>query len=345
MHASVFPVGSKGSFQHAVGIKLSNGLIRNGHFVLNFSDRDVARALSLLGHRKFGRKQANQAFRAFCRQHQPDVLLLGHADSLLPETIAAVRADLPRLRVLQWNVDPVFEPDNMRRIASKLEVVDATLVSTAGEALAPLRRPGRLLGFLPNPVDPSIERGTNHLRRDLEYDLFYVCGHPSRPLRNVCGQDWDMERLLQRLLNDVPGLRPRLGGLLGHARLSGAAFQQALESTAIGLNISRRGDYLLYSSDRLAQTVGNGQAIVIERATGYDKLFTPDEMSFFSSIEELTQNLRQLVADPDRRQAIAAAGRERYIALFNERVVARYVLEVALGCHDPTRYEWPTLLA
>ena len=290
VHASAFPVGAKGTFQHAVGIKLSNGLVRNGHFVLNFSDRELARALSFLGHRKFGRRKANEVFRAFCQQHQPDVLLLGHADSLSAETIAAVRADLPRLRVLQWNVDPVFEPDNMRRIASKLGVVDATLVSTAGEALSPLRRPGRALGFLPNPVDLSIERGTNHLKRALEYDLFYVCGHPSRPLRNVCGQDWDMERLVQRLLNEVPGLRPRLGGLLGHGRLSGAAFQQALESSAIGLNISRRGDYFLYSSDRLAQTAGNGQAVVIERATGYDKLFTPDQMGFFSSIEELTQN-------------------------------------------------------
>jgi len=341
----MFPVGAKGGFQHGVAIKISNGLIRNGHLVLNFSDRDVARALSLLGHRKLGRRPANDILREFCRQHEPDILLLGHADSILPETVAKIRSDLPRLHVLQWSVDPIFESDNLRRLQSKLEVVDATLVSTAGEALAPLRRPGHRVGFLPNPVDLSIERGENHLRSRLPYDLFFACGHPSRPLRMVCGEAWDMDRLLEHVLREVPDVRPSLAGVLGWPNVGGARYQRALEEAAIGLNISRRSDYYLYSSDRLAQMIGNGQAIMIERATGYDQLFNEDQMVFFSSMEELTTRLRLLIGEPAQRQAIAASGRERYCSLFNERSVAAYVVEVALGIHDPGQYEWPTLLA
>ena len=44
VHASSFTVGAKGAFQHNTAIKISNGLIRNGHLVLNFSQRDVARS-------------------------------------------------------------------------------------------------------------------------------------------------------------------------------------------------------------------------------------------------------------------------------------------------------------
>lgn len=347
VHVSLFPTGAnkKSSFQHGVAIKLTNGLIRNGHLVLSFSDRDVARALGVLGHRKFGRGRANDALRAFCRQHEPDLLILGHADSILPETIAAIRSDLPRLRVVQWNVDPLFEPDNVARLRTKFPVVDATLVSTAGEALAALRYRGMRLGFFPNPVDPSIERGMNHLRADLPYDLFYACNHPSRPPRRICGKEWDMEVFIPYLLQRVPAARPLLGGLMGHPALRGAAYQHALEQAAIGLNVSRQPSGLLYSSDRLAQMIGNGQVIAIERATGYDRLFTDRQMVFFESIEGLASRLRVLIQDVPERQAIGAAGWERYYTLFNERVVAAYLVDVAFDRHDPARYEWPTLIA
>jgi hypothetical protein len=88
---------------------------------------------------------------------------------------------------------------------------------------------------------------------------------------------------------------------------------------------------------------GNGQAIIIDRATFYDRLFAPDAMAFFSSLDELTSHVRRLVADPAARQAMAARGHARYHALFNETLVARYVLEVATDAHDPKDYEWPTL--
>lgn len=346
VHVSLFPVGSsrKSGFQHGVAIKLTNGLVRNGNLVLPFSDRDVARTLAPFGHRKLGRGKANEALLAFCRQHQPDLLLLGHADTIDPATIAAIRAGQPRLRVVQWNVDPLFDADNVTRLRSKLPVVDATLVTTAGEDLAPLRRAGMRLGFMPNPVDASIERGMNHLHAELPYDLFFACGGPLPP-RRICGRDWDMDAFITHLVGQVPGVRPLLGGVLGHPSLTGARYQQALETAAIGLNISRGTGGLLYSSDRLAQMIGNGQAIAIERATGYDRLFRDDQMVFFDTIEGLAGSLRRLIGDPAARQAIAAAGRARYFDLFNERVVAQYIVDVAFEQHDATRYEWPTLIA
>ena len=90
---------------------------------------------------------------------------------------------------------------------------------------------------------------------------------------------------------------------------------------------------------------GNGLAILIDRGTLYDRLFGPGEMAFFASVEELSAQTRRLVAEPALRCAIAAAGRARYHALFNETLVARYVVEVACGTHDPKDSPWPTLIA
>jgi hypothetical protein len=344
LHVGNFSLQAKGAFQHSVSIKLSNGLIRNGHSVTNFSDRDVARATSVLGHRRFGRAGANTALRELCRDIAPELLLLGHADTIDPATIAAIRDGLPGLRVLQWNVDPVFDADNIQRIRTKLAVVDATLVSTAGAALAPLRAPGKRLGFLPNPVDFSIETGHNHCQDALPFDVFYACGTPARPLRTICGRDWNMDDFATALLAAIPGLRASFPGIHSAPHVTGARYQAALESAAIGLNLSRRADVLLYSSDRLAHMIGNGQAILIERATGYDCLFADDELLFFTSLDELYQHVNRLIADPAHRKSVAAAGRRRYHALFNEQIVARYVHDVALDRFDAKDYPWPTLI-
>jgi hypothetical protein len=346
LHVSNFSLRAKGAFLHKVEHKVTHGLIRNGHQVINFSDRDAARAGSMFNSVKGGgQKAANRALADFCREMAPDALFLGHSDVIEPETVADIRARRPGLKVLQWNVDPMFEPENVRRIESKLDVVDATLVSTAGEALAPLRRPGKLLGFLPNPVDFSVERGQCHEVRDLPYDLFYACGHPSRPPREVLGRDWDMNAFMRELAGRVQGLRALTPGIDGAPNLGGDAAQQAMEQAALGLNISRRDDVLLYTSDRMAQMCGNGQAILIARSTGYDGLFSDEEMVFFDSLDGLAERIRGLIAEPKRRMRIAAAGRARYHALFNEQIVAAYMLDVALGRIDPAAYSWPTLLA
>jgi hypothetical protein len=345
LHVGNFGARAKGAFLHSVAPKLSRGLVRNGHQLFDFSDRDVAKAGSPFGwSRKIGVSAVNRTLTQLARDMRPDLLLLGHADTIRPATVADLRRAMPAMRVLQWNVDPLFEPDNVRRLRTKLEVVDATLVSTAGKALSPLKRQGMRLGFLPNPVDFSIESGTAHLQADLPNDLFYACGHPSRPPRHLFGRDWNMEVLLTDLLRAAPGTRANLPGLFGAPHLAGAAYQDALASCAVGLNASRRNDTPLYSSDRLAHMIGNGQAVLIDRATFYPSLFTDDELAFFTSFDELAAQLRRLTADKPARMALATAGRARYHALFNETAVAAYVVGVATGTHSNKDFAWPTLI-
>lgn len=340
LHVGYAPVSLKSLNQHATGIKLCNGFIRNGHQVLALSDRDLARSFGL-GHRRLGRQPFNKMMRDYCRVHQPDLMVLGHADMLDAATLKVIRDDLPALKIVQWNVDPLFEPDNVRRIENKLEVVDVTLVTTAGASLAHLRRPGVKIGFMPNPVDLSIETGRMDEVEEPLFELFYACGNPARPKRIVCGQAWDMEAFMRDFMARQPGLRALTPGLFGQKLLSGAAYQTALAQAGIGLNISRRADDFLYSSDRLAHLTGNGLLAVIERGTGYDQLFGDDEMAFFSNLDELAELISRYRADKAARRRVAGAGRRHYSELFNERRVAAYIVDAAWGNTDPARYPWP----
>jgi glycosyltransferase involved in cell wall biosynthesis len=82
----------------------------------------------------------------------------------------------------------------------------------------------------------------------------------------------------------------------------------------------------------------------MERGSGYETLFSDDQMIFVSSIEELAARLIELKDSPRRRREIAKAGRMRYHNLFNETVIARYIEEVAFERLSLGTYEWPALV-
>jgi len=342
VHAANFNRKARGAFQHAVEYKISNGLIRNGHAVTNFSDRETARASSMLGHLPLGVRAANRAFQDFCVAVEPDLILLGHADVISVRTLLRIRELLPRLRIVQYEVDNLVEDRNVRDTLSKAEVVDATLASTAGETLRRIFLPGKKVGFLPNPVDFSIETGRNHERDNLPFDLFYACGNEDS-VRRLFGRLTTAKEVLAVIEASIPGIRILSPGARGEPNIAGGKYQRALESSAIGLNLSLHNDVDLYSSDRLAQIAGNGLAVLIARTTGYERLLPEGEFAYFSDFNEMVEKLRRLIEEPDYRRRLAAAGRAHYHALFNEQVIARYIVEVAFDRLDPAAYPWPTL--
>ena len=343
VHASNFGLKPKSSFQHSVAHKISNGLIRNGHFVSQFSDRDVARSGTLLGSSSVGEIFTNKALQEFCYHIQPDILLLGHADMIKPKTLVNIRKSTPSIRIVQWTGDLLSESDRILRVSSKFNTVDASLVNMSGAPLTTLAKLTRgFVGFLPVPVDFSVESGRND-EKILPYDLFCSAGN-SADKRNICGENWLPEKLLQFIEDRIPEIRFVLAGLRGNPTLVGGRYQKTLESAAIGLNLSQRNDYPLYSSDRLAHICGNGMAVLIDRATGYDQLFNDDEFAFFSTIDEMVEKIRRLILDVSYRQTLAKAGRARYHTLFNEQIIEKYIVDVAIGNINPANYLWPTIV-
>jgi len=347
VHVGNFGFKATKVYLHGVTAKLSNGWARGGHHVINFSDRDIARWKSPFGNRKMGAAPANKILLDVCEATQPDVVAFGHADVIRPETLATIRRWVPGVKMLQWNVDPIFageddNPDNANRILSKQRLVDATFISTAGPLLAPFAKGGAVVGFLPNPVDASVERGRNFERAHLPHDLFIAIGAGDEK-RHHAGHWRVPNDLAAQLQASLPDLSFSLHGVLGTPVVAGVAYEAAILSSAQGLNFSRRNDAYLYSSDRLAHLVGNGLVAHIDRATGYGDLFGEDQFAFYSSEDELTANIARLHRDESARRAMAEAGWRRYFELFDSTTIATYMLDVLMGRHDPSKYAWPTL--
>src|SRR5258707_10477064 len=141
VHASNFSLKRKRAFFYGIPHKLSNGLIREGHSVFNFSDRDVADSY-FVGVRAVGVPYANRSLIDVCEQIRPDMLLIGHCTIISKSTLLKIRQVVPTIKIAHWNCDALFNQRNVERIRSLLPIVDATFVTTAGRYLASLANGG-----------------------------------------------------------------------------------------------------------------------------------------------------------------------------------------------------------
>ena len=340
VHVTNFGFKPVKAYLHNTGMKLSNGWIRAGHHVINFSDRDIARWKAFMGYRRWGVSSVNQLLLKLCKNTKPDVVAFGHADIITNETIAQIREDLPGIKMLQWNIDWVIpsghaiendptSDNNKKRILGKSELMDATFITTAGDALKEIPA-----FFMPNPVDLSIERGRNFESDNLPFDIFFA-SNAKDDRRFQCGKWREMGEFCHDMTTTLPEMKFFLPGVNGTPKVFGPDYQTALEQCSIGLNISRRNDIYLYSSDRIAQLIGNGIAVCVDRASGYADIFSDDEMVFYSSESELFEKLGRLKRDDSKRRRIAECGWKRYTSLFNSTVVGQYMLDVVFGRTSP----------
>ena len=312
--------------------KLTNGFTRNGHAVIGFSDRDVAREGSDLGIGRRGNAGANLRLVELARNYQPDLLILMHADRISNETIATIRKMLPHLRVAVINLDPIFLSENPPRIRRFAEVVDVTFITTAGDHLAPFASATHRMAYMPNPTDASIETLQCFTHEDQPFDLFCSIGSEK-------GTPWRGDAL-RAIATAVPECRTAFYGLEGQPAVFGQAYFDAISRAKMGLNLNRADDHKLYSSDRLAQYAGNGLLVFIARSTGYDEIFSDEEFVFYRDQAELADRLRYFLENDGERQRIARNGHSRYHAIFNERVVARYIEEITFGKPMSPDYGW-----
>ncbi len=316
--------------------KLANGFTRNEHMVIAFSDRDVAREGGRFGFGRAGDSTANRRLVALCLQFRPELLVLVHADKITNATLAEIKTMPSAPRVAVINLDPIFLPENPPRIRRFGEVADITFITTADKKLEGFSTPTHRMAFMPNPTDRSIEGLECFARSDQSVDLFCSIGSEK-------GTPWRADAM-RALKAAVPEARYGFYGIDGAGPVFGAAYFDAIADARMGLNLNRSDEDYLYSSDRLAQFAGNGLLTFVARSSGYGDIFSDDEFAFYDGPDDLAQRLRHYLAHDDERRAVAEKGHAKYHAFFNERLVARFIVEASFRRHVEGDYAWPTTI-
>ena len=311
--------------------KLSAGLTRLGCAVHNFSYRDVARLSSLWHSKRGGIGAMNRRLAETAAGLQPDLLLLGHAELVQPQTLAQLRADLPEMRVARWWVDS-FEPHKMAAIGDLLPQVDTLFTSHGASytrstlADAGLTLPERI-AWLPPLCDRAIENCRAFERKEHRFDLLFA------------GRPWPQRADLHTRLADLlPDYRLGLYGK-NNDLLSGQAYMDAIGSARTGLNFSIYNDAPFYSSDRLAHLAGNGTLVISAQVPGLAELCADSGMVFFKSLDELPDLLAHWLRDERWRQAGEKSWQFAHQQFACERVCA-WLLEVSTGKKAGQSWEW-----
>jgi len=343
----------RGERYYDQALKLANGLIRNGHNVFFYSDRDQVHALSqfstpgIFGTKAHKTKHISQYFLDICRNFQPDLIMLVHADLIAAEALLAARAILPKVKIAQFNVDIIYNRHNAKNIEDKLDAVNATFITTAGQGLKKFSRPGKTVSYVPNIVDTSIEWPRCFERSDQAHDVFWA-------LRALKGSVEGDRRIDYPLYLEKNGVSIDYYGMNGKPLLYDARYFEAIANARMGINISQiwtKGNYekaadedlYLYSSDRIAHYLGSGLLVFITRDHKLEELFIEDkEAVYFSSKEELLEKIRHYKTNDEARKSIARAGWEKAHTHYNERLIAQYMVETIFGEKSAQDYAWPT---
>lgn len=327
--------------------KINNGLIRNGHDVFFMSDRDVARSSNIFSIRKLGVRHTNKYFIDVCYNYQPELILLDHADIIDARSIKKVRQFLPSAAVAQWNVDPIFRLHNVRQLESKLSVVDATFITTAGSALKKFSTNQGLVSFIPNIVDRSVDWPKCFEHTNQEYDVFWA-------LRAINGSYLGDPRIeIPLFLEKQQSIKIDYYGMNNKPLLFNADYYHRILNSKIGLNINvaitdvntkpSKDDLYLYSSDRISHYMGSGLLVFTTRDNNLEDLYKEEqELLFFSTKEELLDKILYFKDHDKLRQQIAKNGWQKAHACFNERLVTQYMVETTLRKKHTQDYAWPT---
>lgn len=346
LHASHTHLKYLGARNYFLPVRINNGFIRNNHEVFWFSDRDVARCSSWFHSRKTGVGACNRKFLEVCRNFEPDVIALSSQDILHPETLVEARRLLPHVAIFQYFIDALYIEHNVQHARAKAEVVDWTFATTAGAVLARLAGSRSRVGYIPNPVDPSIDTHRCHERTDQPYDIFFA-GHTHK---STDPEDLRL-RAPELIRHHLPEARCALYGHGQGASVYGAAFTRALGEAKIGLNFSQRdreakpgpgGPLYLYSSDRIGLYLGNGLLTFTTRAFRLTDMYGPDAIVEVDGEGDFIEKLRYYLAHDDERQRVARSGHELAQQEFNERLVSQYMVETTLGLPFSHNYRWPT---
>jgi hypothetical protein len=321
-----------GNFNSTYGRKFNNGFIKNNHQVVEFSDRDLARFEAPFHFKPLGKTKLNQRLLETCANFKPDALIIGHSNLIELKTFTAIRSLLPNLKIGHWNLDALWIESNVQRLAFYSKIVDAIFLTTGGDAQESFRKNRATVSFIPNPADASIESENNATKNTFANDLLY-CG-----VGTAGNYRYDFLKHLNKSLGDT--IRFKCCGLYGDPPVWGQDYLALLKESKMGLNLNSLEDYPLYSSDRIAQLMGNGVLTFLWDKGNMRRLFNDEQVVFFNSIEELREKITHYHLNDAERQAIAQSGHAFYHQHYSSDIITQYMIETLFGLPFSQNYFW-----
>ena len=327
----------------SIAKKISNGLIRLGHDVVNISDRDTIKFNRTVSAQT-GINFLNKLFVETVKNYSPDLVILGHCDNLNIETFEEVKKFKKDLKIIQWFEDNLHSkgPDpllNQERLLKYEPVINHNFITTHPSALSFIKDKSKY-SYMPIPVDKNVERLNVYDNKTSIYDLFFTMSHGVN--RGTLKNDKTDERypFVEKLLKKNPDIVFDIYGYKNRQPIWSEDFYNSISRAKMGLNLSRTNSVKYYSSNRISSLIGNGLMTFIDVKTQLNDFFNDDEVIFYKSIEDLSQKLSFYKKNNSLRMKIAKKGQKKYFEHFNSKIIAKYLIEKTFEINLKQKYLW-----
>ncbi len=338
MHITNFNYRFDGRLHYNTGRRLNNGFVRLGHNVLTVSDRDIIHNKKKINDLAGSKSLQKSVLRNY-QNFKPDLVILGHADSVSNETLHHIKKD--KTLITQWFLDPVgrYGPDyinNKKRVLEKTKLIDTTFLTTDPNSLD-FNIPNSF--YLPNPCDSSFETLSNY-QKECDNDLFFAMSHGVHRGELKKGKKDDREIFINKLIRLNKSITFDIYGMFNSQPVWADNFLNKVSNSSMALNLSRGKPIKYYSSDRLAQLMGNGLLTFVDIKTCLNDFFTDKEIVFYKDINDLSYKLNKYKKDRKDRCKIAKKGKKKYFKYFNSTIVADYIIRQTLGFKNLKKFLW-----
>jgi len=329
-----------GRLHYNTGRRLNNGLIRLGHNVLTISDRDITHNTKNIADIR-GVKSLTNITKDTFENFKPNLVVLGHADAVQLETLDYFKKQNNNLKISQWFLDPLGKngPDyikNTNRIEHKKDFMDTTFLTTDPKSLFLKNKSSY---FMPNPCDHSFET-LNNYENDTSYDLFFAMSHGVHRGALKKGKSDDREIFINKLLKKNKNIKFDIYGMNNIQPIWGQDFISKISMSSMGLNLSRGKPVKYYSSDRIAQLLGNGLLTFVHKDTMFGNFLSSKEIVLYNNLEDLSEKINRFKQDKHLRKKIARNGKASYFRNFNSTKVAKYIIDKTFEVDSKDRYIW-----
>ena len=339
MHITNFNERFDGRLHYNTSKRLNNGFVRNGHNVLSMSDRDIIYYNKSLIDPKGVKKFNIKVFNTFLN-FKPDLIVLGHADTLLEETLQKIKKTKD-VKICQWFLDPLIKkgPDfqnNKKRILNLKNFVDKTFLTIDPKAL---NFKIKNSFFIPNPSDISFEMIDNSLQKKNK-DLFFAMSHVVNRGKLKKGKFDDRENFLYKLKDKLSNIDFDFFGFENKEPLWANEFLDSIKNYDMGLNLSRGKPQKYYSSDRIVQIIGNGLLCLIDEKTQLSNIIPKDCAVYYKNINDRVKKNKYYKKNVKLMKKVAKKGKKFYNKNYNSSIVSQFLIDVTLNLKNKYKYNW-----
>ena len=170
--------------------------------------------------------------------------------------------------------------------------------------------------------------------------LFFALSHGVHRGTLKKGKKDNREIFLQQLININNEVRFNFFGINFKQPIWADEFKKELTKCKMALNLSQGDPLKYYSSDRIAQLIGNGILTFVDIRTKLNKIFNKDEVVFYKNIKDLSKKIMFYKDNYRIRNKIAKKGKLKYHKFMSSKIVSEYIINKTFNIKSNKKYLW-----